>query len=254
MDSIISWIEYICYINFLKVSTPHTSIILLTEDDNEDHLSGKRSDDVSLMWFKSVNFKFLPVLDAKVRNEFPNLRKIIFDGRERIETELNLAAREDYSEYAKITKLEIVNFREDLKELPIQLLDHAAELLDFHANDNGIVKIPESIFWHSPKLNAVDLNGNQIKTIPAKLFAKNPKMTHIFMANNNIVTLPADLVKFNPLLEIFKVDGNAIEFMPADFYENNPSVKKKFDAEFEDEETARFMKLLKLLGAAKNVE
>lgn len=233
--SIIRWIEYICYINFLKVTAPVTGMIFVTDDSDEDHLDGKNSDDVSLMWFKSVNFKFLPVLGDNVMEKYPNLRKIVFDGRQRIETDLNLIAREDYSEYAKITKLEIVHFRENLKQLPTQLLAHAAELLDFHAIDNRVVEIPESIFWHSPKLNAVDLNGNEIKTISAKIFVKNPKITHIFLANNEIVTLPAELIKFNPLLQEFKVDENTIEFMPASFYKNNPLIEKKFNGDNEDE-------------------
>lgn len=186
--------------------------------------------DVGAIWFKSVNFEYLPILEDVMTEKHEEITMIIYDGRDNRNTlELNLEAREDYCEFKNLYKLEIMHFGSKLKKMPSHFLKHAKKLYELYANNNEIEIIPENIFANSPVLNAVDFNSNKIKVIPESLFAKNPKMTHIFLRSNNIVTLPATLLKRNPMLEVFAANGNSIKVVPDNFYVNNLVIREKFE-------------------------
>lgn len=197
-------------------------------DDGTEHLKGKSDIDVTLVWFRRFDMRYLPSLEVLLNQKYQDVRALFFDASFRDQkSHLNLLAREDYPEFKKLYKLEVINFNEHLNEMPAHFLRHASNLRDFYANGNSIELIPEDLFAYSPNLNAVDLKNNKIKVLPENLFAKNPKMTHIFLSSNNIAKLPAHLLRWNPLMVEFTAHGNAIEFIPDEFYENTPLIQKK---------------------------
>lgn len=215
-----SWGDYICYIKLVTILNPKTGLRFL----DYEHEIGKTDNDVTLLWFKSFDLMFLPVLDGSVLYKYPNVASLFFDARNSKTSQLTLSGRE-YMEFLKIVKLEVIYFGSKLNEVPGNFLKYAMNLREFYFNNNAIVMIPEELFINSPNLNAVNFNNNQIKVISENLFGKNPKMTHIFLQNNQIISLPPKLLFWNPLMIEFNSDGNGID-VPYNFYENNPKMTK----------------------------
>lgn len=208
-----------CTIKGITISKPKTGIKLINSDNGEADINRE----INFLWFKKFDFKFLPVLDETFLSKYPILDSLLYDARETDSSKLDLTERE-YLEFAKITKLEIVHFGDDLTEVPVNLFKHAQVLRELYMNDNQITKVPEDFFINNPKLEAVSFNFNKLTIIPEKLFANNPKMTHIFMHHNQIISLPPNLIAGNPLLVVFHAKGNKFESVPENFKKNNPKL------------------------------